>query len=700
MEGKMKLHRLTPLVSLISSAESAEAFTLLAYSAEAVVSAAKAGRSSPCGPKPSGDGSSYGGSVRRIHPRAYAQGLLRRRITVSRRHLVSVIAGAALLFPALSHAQSPASGSAPAGESQITLRKSVQSREYQGKAVEGEERTMGRGDSLWRILIQEKGLPEKRFQSYLVVIRGLNPQVKDLNVLRVGDAIFIPLRPEDVIGARAAITGGAAVPQPLSPAGTTVNYRVKAGEYLYQILRQQLGLRDEQQLWRYYALTKDLNPDKKDWNVLLEGETIRLPAVAPVQEAAGRRGSPAPESTSPAETRPPVPTAQTAPALPASPAPAPAAPGPLAPPVIVPAPVIDMEYARRLPAADGMALLAGVVENLGAQMQRTGEEVVAVKDSSVRLDRSSYPVVYNPAIRQRVVIDAGGNIPESLRNQLNNPEVGTPVVSLNPRTSLHDAVNQLLAGLGYQMLPTDRPVVIQEAGVAYEAKGSWIALAPEESNKPQEIFVINLTDQTAAIPPYLLAQLRSKGLQMRDMVVSSRGSTPAPVPANESQELLRQTKTWPRDKKEMIDSLLLAYGVPFGVAETVSVKLRDGLTLEGRADRLFEARGNKVALFFQRVQPELKKALQEKPGLKTVELDIAALSSRELIGRLLSELGGQANYREHRFPAARGSAQDRLVVTAWGFLLPNRSLFVTDREIPLSLHRFFFDKGLEIVYFQ
>ena len=278
--------------------------------------------------------------------------------------------------------------------------------------------------------------------------------------------------------------------------------------------------------------------------------------------------------------------------------------------------------------------------------------------------------------------------------------VGTPVVSLNPRTSLHEAVNQLLAGLGYQTLSTDRPVVIQEAGVAYEAKGSWIALAPEESNKPQEILVINLTDQAAAIPPYLLAQLGSKGLQMRDVVVTSPGSTPAAVSANEPQEFFRQIKTWPRDKKEMVDSLLLAYGVPFGVAETVSVKLSDGLTLEARADRVFEARGNKVALFFQRAQPEIKKALQEKPGVKTVELDIAALSSREVIGRLLSELGGPANYREHRFPAARGSAQDRLVVTAWGFFLPNRSLFVTDREIPPSLHRFFFDKGLEIVYFQ
>ena len=81
-------------------------------------------------------------------------------------------------------------------------------------------------------------------------------------------------------------------------------------------------------------------------------------------------------------------------------------------------------------------------------------------------------------------------------------------------------------------------------------------------------------------------------------------------------------------------------------------------------------------------------------------MDIAALSSREVIGRLLSELGEQANYREHRFPAGSGPARDRLVVTAWGFLVLKHSMLVTDREIPPSMHRFFFDKGLEIVYFQ
>jgi hypothetical protein len=60
-------------------------------------------------------------------------------------------------------------------------------------------------------------------------------------------------------------------------------------------------------------------------------------------------------------------------------------------------------------------------------------------------------------------------------------------------------------------------------------------------------------------------------------------------------------------------------------------------------------------------------------------------------------LGEQAAYREHRFSAS--ASKNRLNISAWGFLLANRGLFVTDREIPQSLYRFFFEKGLEIVYF-
>jgi hypothetical protein len=66
----------------------------------------------------------------------------------------------------------------------------------------------------------------------------------------------------------------------------------------------------------------------------------------------------------------------------------------------------------------------------------------------------------------------------------------------------------------------------------------------------------------------------------------------------------------------------------------------------------------------------------------------------------LQLLGARAVYSEHRFAAADGSASDRVTLKAWGFSIPERSMFLTDRRIAPSFHRFFFEKGLEIVYFQ
>src|SRR5689334_19493703 len=107
---------------------------------------------------------------------------------------------AAVLTPfSLGSAQVAPSTAAP----EMSLRKSVQSREFQGRQYDGEERQIGRGDSLWRILVEEKGVPGQKFRSYLVLIRGLNPQVNNLDVLRIGDKLFVPLQLESVDDLRA-----------------------------------------------------------------------------------------------------------------------------------------------------------------------------------------------------------------------------------------------------------------------------------------------------------------------------------------------------------------------------------------------------------------------------------------------------------------------------------------------------------------
>ena len=581
---------------------------------------------------------------------------------------------------------------------EISLRKSINTRTYQGRDVEGEDRQIGRGDSLWRILVEEKGVSGRQFHSYVVIIRGLNPHLKNLDVLRVGDKIFIPLRPAQLLEGRPPEVAAGERAQPGS--GTTVNYRIKAGEHLYQILREQLNITEDRKVAQYYALVRDLNPERKNWDALIEGEIIRLPIAGRVYEVPPIAVAPArpPKSggvplaiveTGPASVPAPIVEAQTKPAI-----------DPTSGLVTQPPVTIDRRAVLRSPAKDNLALFAQVAESMGSQMQQSGEEVINLKDGAVRFDKRNYPVVFNPQLKQRVVLDPEDKIPPSLRNKLGDPSIGAPIVPMANGVSVQDAINQLLAGLGYQALPADRPVIIQEDGIAYEAKGNWMALAPEESNKQQEVYVISLSDDDAEIPEYLRAQLAKKGLHLKDILLSPMAASEKREDISAVKSYVTPAKIWPRDKKDIIDNLLFAFGIPFGVAETLSVDLQNGLRLDARTDRVFELSGKRVALFFQKSDAEIRQALQDRNSVRTVEIEIASLSSREVITRLLNLLGDQVSYREHRFAAAGGSAQDRLTVTAWGFHVPKRSLFITDRQIPAALNRFFSEKGLEIVYFQ
>ncbi len=559
-------------------------------------------------------------------------------------------------------------------ESQLTLRKSAETREYKGSMVQGENRRIGPGDSLWRILIQERGLAHGKFNQYVIVVQALNPQMKSASMLKVGDSVFIPMRPDEVLVAPSNVATAGKAANDSFGKGSTTDYRVKRGNHLYQILREQLKITDEKELAIYYALVKDLNPQRKQWDVLLEGEVIQLPTAGKIAALVAQKAS---SLTSGSEN-----LAQSF--------------EPIASPQISVAPRAPLawDHARRLIARENLPLLEQVLNTLGIEVESDGDEVFPLPSGRVRIDKASYPIVLNRKLQQRVILDTGERLPASLRKNFESPDAGVSVLSLTAGANLQETVSQLLSRLGYQALPSDRPIIIQQGDVTLEALGTWIAVAPEESGKAQEIFIITVSDQTDEIPEYLREQLSAKGVHLKEVVLAS--SSQPQTATNEATRLTGDVKIWPREKSEKIDALLLAYGIPFGVAETQSIEMGEGLRFETQMDRIFESKGQRIGLFFHQVQPEIKKALQQ--GMKVVELDLSSMSAKEIITRVLGELRDRTVYREHKFSAATGN-KDRVNISTAGFWLRNRSIFLTDRQIPPSLHRFFFEKGLELVYF-
>jgi hypothetical protein len=330
----------------------------------------------------------------------------------------------------------------------------------------------------------------------------------------------------------------------------------------------------------------------------------------------------------------------------------------------------------------------------------SGEEVVPIRDGSLKLNRTAFPVVTNPKIGEKVLLDPEAKVPESVKSQMNDRPNGVAVMTIGKNNSVTQLVGQVFSRLGFQSLPSEQAVVIQEGGVAFEAKGQWVVLGPEESNKPQQVYVINVTDKAGSVPEYLKSYLAVKGLHLREVLWPPAAVPNAAADDPRDKSWIVGSKALPRDKREMVDALLSAYGIRFETRVPLTWELGAGLRIETACDRVFEFGGRQTALFFQRVGADMKKSLQEKQSIKTIDLDLATLSSREIVAKLLGELGEQTSYREQRFAAAGGMMRDRLTVVTAGFLLPDKSTLITDRDIPLEFQRFFFEKGWEIVYFQ
>jgi hypothetical protein len=578
-------------------------------------------------------------------------------IGVMRRIAALALATAMIAWPWQIAAQEKSGAGQEAA--QLELRRSLKTREYQGQTVTGEERVVRPKDTLWRILVVEKGLSDKRFARYVFLVTKLNPNLKNADVLQVGDTVFIPIQLDELLGQKptAVAATAPAAPAADSEAGTIV-YEVKPGDQLYKVLRTQAGI-SAAEMKAALARTKELNPQKKNWDTLIAGEKLRLPAgaaaAAPVDQAV---------------------------ALPAERA------------------VVGLDYGKKITVQENLEVLDSIMKAVGRQTRRDGEEVVPLKEGTVHIDRASYPIVQSPG-GQRAILDMQNKITATLKAKMEADAPGLPVVSVKKGASLHEAVAGLLTRLGFQNLPNNQPVVIQDSGVAVQVKGEWMVTAPEDGAALAQVMVVSLTDGSSQTPDYLKQYLSVKGMSLKEILLPRASSNPqaapaaAPEPASTVKPNFRIEK-WPENGPALVDALLADYGITSASGGTFSVMLRDGIRMDSKADRIFEYGGKKIALAFRSIGDE--KSMETSDGMRVVELDLAKLTRRDVVGRLLAELGESASYREQRF-AANDRAKDKLALTVSGYYLPQRLLLITDRDIPSDLERFFGEKGLRVVKF-
>lgn len=446
-----------------------------------------------------------------------------------------------------------------------------------------------------------------------------------------------------------------------APAGETKTYRVQRGDYVYKILRREFEAARDEELAVLFNRLKQLNPGKKNWNLLIVGEAVLLPGKA--AESPPKAGVELRES------------------------PAPSPPGGVG--------------AGQLAAADSLSLIYQVASAVGGQSDFEGEEIVTLPEGSVFLDRRLFPIVASPFGKRKVVLDPGRQLPEFFRSALENQKEGLTVLSIRKEATLREAVEQLLARLGFELLPENRPVAVQDGGVALLIRGDWMVMAPIEAGPAMNVWVVNLTNEPGTFPASVKTYLLRKGITLAEMAPPPRaGVDRVSVSAVDrgNPESRTEHGILPAGKADLLDALLRELSIPFESGREFSMTWGEGIRMQLKVDRYFEFKDAKLGLLFAASGQPIKSSLTG--GLRLIEMDLEKISARDLVARLLSLIGEPAPYREHSFPFGRGRSGDRLVLNTSGFFLPHRSLFITDRKIPEDLKGLFSEKGMKVAFFQ
>ena len=552
-----------------------------------------------------------------------------------------------LLAPYFIHGQEAPPGAARQGPTQLELKKTAKTRQYQGRSVEGEERVVRPGETLWDILIQEKGLAEKRFGQYQSLVEGLNPQLKELNTLRIGETIFIPFRLDELLGVEVSTQGDIRV------------YRVKPGDFVYKILRREFALENKDELLAAFEKLKELNPTKKNWNLLVVGEALRFPTQPGSQPSVAKARESAEVSAS--------------------------------------APVAEPQAL----AENRWAVLEQVAGALGNTVVRTGEEVFELQNGRIVLDRALFPVVHNPQLGRKVVLDTRGAMPAGLKARIEAESADTSIVSVRKESGPGEMSSRILAQLGYQALPNNRPLVLHDMGIGIQLRGDWMIVQPESAGAGEQIWVFLLTSAPEKVPDSLGKYLSSKGVKLAQVFVPAAVNSPRPVPLGRNFAWINETENLPKERTGLVDTLLQTCQIAFGRDQDLSIALREGIHLRMKVDRYWESGGKKSGFLFGKLSGDMKKAVEESAGLKLIEIDIKSLSTREIVARVLQGLGESATYAENRFAGSEnGRLKESIVLSVRGFLVRNRSLLVTDRVIPSEVERFILNQGIKIAYFQ
>jgi len=176
--------------------------------------------------------------------------------------------------------------------------------EFEDKKVLTERYAVKEGDHLWQLLRERDLLKKKELPDIITILKHLNSNLENLDLIHPGQTIVIPLIISPAKGMPVA-------PKQAPPKAVSIkevegmeleSFTVKSGDTLVQIIREQYNIPEGHLYDDYLRLVKKLNPSIDNLDTIYPGQKIRLPIYSP---QIVRKPIEAPPAPKPAPETPP-----------------------------------------------------------------------------------------------------------------------------------------------------------------------------------------------------------------------------------------------------------------------------------------------------------------------------------------------------------------------------------------------------------
>lgn len=414
--------------------------------------------------------------------------------------------------------------------------------------------TVQPGDWVIKILKLRGEIAAQDFPYFLQIFARINPHVKDVDRIRPGQQIFIPLR-ELPSGSREARDGLVTIPfvdlssRSGSARTAPTAYRVQSGDTISKLVASRYGRYGSNAYKEGIRQLKQLNPRIKDLDLIFVDQVVFLPSP-------GAPGAP------PARTEPLASAPVTARPISRPPPPAAASRDP--------GHGFGMGNAAdqsSRPTAD-ISTLSEAAAMMSATIRNTGSQVFpGGSRGAVRIDFARTPVIDLPDGRKVMLTADRRPIEAADLAAVEKQWKDFRQLSLPSTASLEEVLEAVLDSPEKGERPR-RTVQVTAGGVTFEVRPKWLLDGPGASINPiRHICITPIDAPSQRTPTGIIRFLAQHGVRIREVMRPGRaGAVPPPAPpkrerATSARETVVTVTT--NDHRRFVEELVNAMGYDF-----------------------------------------------------------------------------------------------------------------------------------------